>query len=71
MFRMKWTLQRCQEAPSHSFRTAAWMPAWASEMQSAVLFMPRAFSLRKKTRQESSDSSNMGSTARISREPAG
>ena len=30
-----------------------------------------ALSFRKKTRQESSDSSNMGSTARISREPAG
>jgi len=39
-------------------------PAWASEMQSAVLFMPLALSFRKKTRHESSDSSNTGSTAR-------
>ena len=71
LFRMKWTLPRCQEAPSHSFRTAAWRPAWASEMHSAVLIMPRALSLRKNARQLSSDSSNMGSTAKISREPAG
>jgi len=38
--------------------------ALLAEMQSAVLFMPLALSFRKKTRHESSDSSNTGSTAR-------
>lgn len=66
---MKWALQRCQFAPRISFLTAAWMPAWASEMHKLTRFRPRFFSSRKNSRQELSDSSNISSTARISLVP--
>jgi len=50
----------------YSFRTAVWMRAWASEMDSAVFIIQRALSLQKNARPVSSDSSNTGSTAGIS-----
>ena len=48
---MKWTRQRCQEAPS-TLAAAALSPSWASEMTSLTPRRPRRASLRRNSRPE-------------------
>ncbi|COX17440.1 Uncharacterised protein [Mycobacterium tuberculosis] len=52
-FRMKCTRQRCHDAPLNCCATAAFSPAWASEITRCTPVSPRAFSEAKNSRQNS------------------
>ena len=67
--RMKWTRQRCQEAP-RTLATAAFNPSWASEMTSLTPRRPRRASLRRNSLQNVSASEGQMSRPSTSRRPS-
>ncbi len=56
MSRSRWTLQRCQAAPSRVAAMAAWIPRWASEVARRTPSRPRATSERRNAVQDAADS---------------
>ena len=67
--RMKWTRQRCQDAPS-TLTTAFFSPSWASEMTSLTPRRPQRASVRRNWLQKVSASEGQMSRPRASRRPS-